>query len=51
MYAFMLENLGYCPRDLSLLWINPKRKIEIIPVEYRKKEVIQMLGHYHENKK
>jgi hypothetical protein len=50
MYAFMLENQGYCPRNLKLLWINPKRKIQVMPVQYKRTDVVAMLKHYHEEK-
>jgi len=43
LYALMLEHQGYCPRSLNLLWINPKRKIQIMPVKYRRGDVIKML--------
>lgn len=51
MYSFMLESKGYCPRNLALLWINPERKIEKMPLQYRRNDVVNMLKHYHENKK
>lgn len=49
LYALMLENKGYCPRNLTLLWINPERKIEIMPVQYRKEDMLNMLKHYKQN--
>ena len=50
LYALMLESQGYCPRNLNLLWINPKRKIEIIPMQYRRNDMLLLLKHYHYEK-
>lgn len=51
LYSLMLEARGFCPKNLTLLWINPKtRQIEPISVKYRRQEMIDMLSHYNANK-
>lgn len=50
LYSLLLEEQGFCIRNLNLLWINKKRKIEVIPVQYRKNDVVKLLKHYNENK-
>jgi hypothetical protein len=51
LYALMLEAKGFCPRNLTLLWVNPKREIQIMPVKYRRTDMINMLKHYENRKK
>lgn len=52
LYALMLEARGFCPKNLTLLWINPKtRQIEPMAVKYRRQEMIDMLTHYNADKK
>jgi len=51
LYSLMLEAQGYCPRKLNLLWINPKkRKLEVIPVQYRRDDMLRLLEHYNNEK-
>lgn len=51
LYALMLEHQGYCPRFLNLLWINPKRKIQVMPVHYRRDDVIKLLKDFSKRRK
>lgn len=47
IYGYLLDKRGYWIRNLEVLWINPKsREIEVIPIEYRRKEIIRLLEHF-----
>ena len=50
LYALLMESRGYCPRNLNIYWINKERKIDLIPVQYRRKDALNLLKHYHEEK-
>lgn len=53
LYSYILEKkFGYWVNKLTVLWINPKtRKIEIIPIPNLRREVKEILNHYHKNYK
>lgn len=45
-YAFLLDEQGVWVNDLSILHINKKtQKIDVYPVEYKRKEIMTMLAH------
>ncbi|MFM9826728.1 hypothetical protein [Flavobacterium sp.] len=50
LYCYLLEIKGFKIREdeLCLYWINPERKVEIIPIKYLKKDVKKLIKHYTE---
>ncbi len=50
LYAYLLEKRGWWIRDLTIFYINmKKRKIEIYPLPNRRKEIIKVIDHHINN--
>jgi len=48
MYGYLLELRGFAINkdNFKIFWVNKEKNIEIIPIQYMKKEVIKMINHY-----
>lgn len=48
LYSYLLEQKGFEVRrdDLCLYWVNPARKVEIFPLNYKKQDIENLIEHY-----